>query len=207
MKYIQIIIFSVIISNLTYGQIESDTTQMENDTAKVIHDTYEDLEDLELKKQELGIEQLTYIDSTFKFKIAIPEWYKVMETGTPYAFAGILPEVEGIENAIAIKSFDKSGKSFKDFEEYIVKHMVFGQPVNWSKTHSSMGKKELDEYSEIGKSYKVYLMQNKLLYHCQYVLAETETAFLWIDYTATQETFDKNKDKFDEFMSGFEIMK
>lgn len=207
MKHITTILLSLIISNLTFGQIESDTIQLKKDTMKVIHDTYQDLENLERKKEELGIEQLTYIDSTFKFKIAIPGWFKVMETGTPYAFAGILPEVEGIENAIAIKSFEKSGQSFEEFEEYIVKHMVFGQTVNWSPSHTSMGKNELDEFAEIGKSYKVYLMQNGLLYHCQYVLTETETAFLWIDYTATQETFDKNKEKFEEFMEGFEIMK
>ena len=207
MKYILSIFFPIIITNLTFGQIESNTVQIENDSVKIIHDTYEDLEDLERKKEELGIEQLTYIDSTFKFKIAIPEWYKVMETGTPYAFGGILPEVQGIENAIAIKSYDKKGNSFEEFEEYIVKHMVLGQTVNWSKSHTSMGKKELDEFNEVGKSYKVYLLINNLLYHCQYVLTESETAFLWIDYTATEDTFDKNKGKFEEFMKGFEILK
>lgn len=207
MKFILLVFFSIIITNLSFGQRESDSIRIKNDTVKALYDTYEDLDDLERKKEALGIEQLTYIDSTFKFKIAIPEWFKVMETGTPTVFAGTLPEEDGIENAIAIKSFDKSGKSFEDFEEYIVKHMVFGQTVKWSNTHSSMGKKELDEYSEIGTSYKVYLIQNKSVYHCQYVLAETETAYLWIDFTATQETFDKNKGKFDEFMNGFEIMK
>ena len=200
MRYIIAIIFSIIISNLTFGQIKSDTSQ-------IIYDTYENLEDLKNKKEALGIEQLTYIDSTFKFKIVIPEWYEVQETGNPYFWGGILPEVEGIANAIVIKSFDKSENSFKEFEEYVVKHMIFGQTVKWSKAHSCMDKKELDEYSEIGNSYKVYLMKGNLIYHSQYVLTETETAFLWIDYTSTEQTFDKNKDKFDEFMNGFEIMK
>jgi hypothetical protein len=68
-----------------------------------------------------------------------------------------------------------------------------------------MGKKELGKYNDIGDSYKVYLMRDNLLYHCEYVLVETKSAFLWIDYTSTQETFDKNFAKFLEFMSGFKV--
>lgn len=206
MKYIQVFSLLTFITNLSFGQIDTNANQIENDTAKIIYDTYKNQEDLEQKKAELGIKQLTYVDSTFNFKVTIPEWYNVIETDTPYILAGTLPAVEGIENAIAIKPYKKSENSFEEFEEYVVKHMIFGGPVRWSETHLSMGKNELDEYKEIGKSYKVYLMRYKLLYHCQYVLVETKTAFLWIDYTATQETFDKNKDKFDEFMSGFEVM-
>ncbi|MNY73579.1 hypothetical protein D3C86_2123990 [compost metagenome] len=69
-----------------------------------------------------------------------------------------------------------------------------------------MGKKDLGKYKNIGNAYKVYLMRGKLMYHCQYVLLETKTAYLWIDFTSTQETFDKNIDKFEEFMKGFKII-
>lgn len=206
MKHLLTGLFLILFSSLAFGQLESDTSSGNMDTAKVSRATYEDLEDLERKKEELGIEQLTYIDSTFKYKVAIPDWFELRETGTPRLFGGTLPAIEGIENAIAIKPYEKSGVSFDAFEKYIVKSMVPGQAPPWSKNHISMGKNELDEYSEIGTSYKVYLMIGNALYHCQYVLVETETGFLWIDFTATQETFDKNKGKFDKFMSGFEIM-
>jgi len=46
-----------------------------------------------------------------------------------------------------------------------------------------------------------------LLYHCQYVLIETPAAFLWVDFTATQTTFEANKEKFEVFMGGFEILR
>lgn len=206
MKHLFTSLFLLLFSSLTFGQVESDTSSGKKDTAKVSRATYEDLEDLERKKEELGIEQLTYIDSTFNYKVAIPDWFELRETGTPRLFGGTLPAVEGIENAIGIKCYEKSDISFDAFEEYIVKGMVVGQAANWSENHISMGKKELDEYNEIGTSYKVYLLLNNALYHCQYVLVETETAFLWIDFTATKKTFDKNKGKFDEFMNGFEIM-
>mgnify|MGYP001797484253 CR=1 FL=1 len=207
MKLITVVILTVGVFCQALGQNKGDSGQSILDSTTVKYDTYEDVNDLERKKKELGLDQLTYIDSTFRYQVAIPEWFKIMETGTPYIFGGVLPEVKGIENTIAIKSFSKSGSTFEEFEEYVVTHMIFGQKVRWSDSHVSMGKNSTIEYNEIGKSYNVYLMQNKLMYYCQYVLIETETAYLWIDYTSTQETFDSNKGKFDEFMSGFEVLK
>lgn len=117
-----------------------------------------------------------------------------------------MPAVEGIENAIVIKSFDKKDyKSLKDFNKYIVEDLVFGQSPPWSNSHKFMGKKDLGIYKNIGDAYKVYLMRGKQMYHCEYVLLETNTAYLWIDFTSTEETFDKNFDKFEEFMNGFKV--
>lgn len=71
----------------------------------------------------------------------------------------------------------------------------------------SVGKKVLDSFNNIGPTYKVYWMQGRLMYHCEYVLLETETAYLWIDFTATAETFDTNISKFEEFLTGFKTIK
>jgi hypothetical protein len=177
-----------------------------DDNKKITRDTYSDYDDLREKQEKARIDFLTYLDSTFNYQVQVPNWLQLRETGTIYAWGGALPAVENIENAILIKAFDKnSHKSFKDFKKYIVEDLIFGQAPPWSNTHIFMGKKELGKYKNIGDIYKVYLMQGKLMYHCQYVLVETKTAYLWIDFTSTQETFDKNIDKFNEFMSGFII--
>lgn len=195
------------LSTLNFAQKSKNRITTTKDSTKIIHDTYRDHEDLKKKQEELGIEQLTYIDSTFSFKLLVPSWFNYIDTDDPRIFVGMLPPVDDISNAIAIKSYFKKGKSFEEFAEYIVEHMVVGQFVNWSADHIAMGKKELEEYQNLGKSYKVYLMQGKLIYHCQYLLIETATAYLWIDYTATPTTFAQNKDKFDEFLKGFEKLK
>ena len=183
---------------VTFGQ----TT----DSTKVKKDTFNNYDELRDKQHKAEVDTLTYVDSTFNFQVKVPNWLYLMETGSVYLWGGTLPAVDDIENAIVIKAFDKKDyKSLKDFKKYVVDDLVFGQTPPWSNSHEFMGKKELGKYKSIGDAYKVYLMRGKLMYHCEYVLLETKTAYLWIDFTSTQETFDKNIDKFDEFMNGFRV--
>jgi len=197
MRVILTIVF-VFSTVLSYSQTD--------DSTKIKRNSFRNYDDLRDKQKNAGIDTLTYLDSTFNFQVQVPNWLHLKETGTVYAWGGTLPAVEGIENAIIIKAFDKNSyKSFKEFKKYIVEDLIFGQTPPWSNSHKFMGKKELGKYRNIGDAYEVYLMQGKLMYYCEYILVETKTAYLWIDFTSTQETFDKNIDKFNEFMSGFTI--
>ena len=183
---------------LSFGQT-ADSTNIKHDT----FNTYVELRD---KQHKAEIETLIYIDSTFNYQVEVPDWLQLMETGSDYYWGGILPAVDGIENAIVIKSFDKKvHKSFKNFKKYIVEDFALGKAPAWSTSHTFMLKKNLGKYKNIGDAYKVNLLHNKRIYHCKYILLETKTAFLWIDYTATPETFDKNIEKFEEFMNGFKV--
>jgi hypothetical protein len=196
-KTIAILLF-IFSSSLCYCQ----TT----DTSKIKRGTFDTYDELRKKQTKDGVKKLTYLDSTFNFQVEIPDWLNLKETGTVYAFGGTLPAVDGIENAIIIKVFDKAKfPTLLDFKKFIVEDLVFGQSPKWSTSHKFMGKKELGKYNDIGDSYKVYLMRDNLLYHCEYILVETKSAYLWIDYTSTQGTFDKNFAKFEEFMSGFKV--
>lgn len=194
--------FSTLLLIFLHGICYCQTT----DTTKVRRGTFDTYDELRKKQTVDSIEQLTYLDSAFNYQVKIPNWLHLRETGTVYAFGGTLPAVEGIENAILIKVFDKAEfPTQSDFKKFIVDDLVFGQAPKWSSSHKFMGKKDLGKYNNIGDSYKVYLMRDNLIYHCEYVLVETKTAYLWIDYTSTEETFDKNFAKFEEFMSGFKI--
>jgi hypothetical protein len=180
--------------------------KINSDEPAVIHDTFTDWDDLRKKQEEAGIDALTYLDLTFNFQVQIPNWLHLRETGSDLALGGTLPAVEGIENAILIKMFYKDNfETFRDFKKYIVEDLIFLQTPPWSSSHIFYGKQELGKYKNIGDAYKVYWIFNNLIYHCKYILIETKTSYLWIDFTSTQETFDKNIDKFDEFMNGFEI--
>lgn len=182
--------------------------QVATDSAQIHRDSFATIDELRAKQAEHDIEQLTYIDSTLLFKVVLPNWLKLIDTGSPYFWGGTLPAVDSIENAIVIKSSPKDGNAvFREFEDFVVGKWSFGGHPNWSDEYVCMGIKELPEFSQLGKSYKVYLMNGGLLYHCQYVLIETPATFLWVDFTATQTTFEPNKEKFQEFMAGLEVMK
>ena len=153
-------------------------------------------------------EKLAYIDSTFRFKIAVPKWFKPVDTKIPYAWGGTLPAVDGIENAILVKVSAKDGKmTFRQFEDYVVGKWEIGGHPKWSEAYVCKGIKALPtEFKRLGKSYKVDLMNGDLSYQCQYVLIETSKAFLWVDFIATPSTFAVNKGKFSEFMRGLEVL-
>ena len=175
------------------------------DSQNIVKGTYANYDELRKEQKDRNIEKLTYLDSTFNFRVEIPNWLKLMETGTIYVWGGKLPAVDSVENALVIKSFEKKRyKSLEDFEKYIVGDHVFGKPALWDSTHIAYGKKDLDDYSALGKAYRVSWFWHKRIYTCQYVLMETKTAYLWVDFTSTPNTYDKNLPKFQEFMSGFE---
>ena len=175
-------------------------------SAKIKKDTFENYDELRKKQNKAGVDTITYLDSTFNYQVVIPNWLHLMETNSVNILGGTLPAVDGIENAIVIKSFGKKDyKSLKDFKKYIIEDVVFGQSPPWSNSHKSMGKKDLGKYKDIGGAYKAYWKIDRLIYHCQYVLLETETAYLWIDFTSTPETFEKNIVKFEEFLNGFNV--
>jgi hypothetical protein len=191
-------IISTCLIGLSFGQT--------NDTIKVKKDTFSNYDELREKQYKAKVETLTYLDSTFNFKVKVPEWLHLYETGSEFVWGGSLPVVKGIENVIVIKCFDKKEfKSLNQFKEYVVEGLSFGKSPSWSKSHTFMGKKVLGKFKNIGDTYKVYFMLDKLIYHCEYVLLETPTAYLWVDFTSTEETFDLNIHKFEEFLTGLEV--
>jgi len=176
------------------------------DSSKIKRGSFDTYDELRQKQSKDSLEKLSYLDSTFNYQVEIPNWLNLRETGTVYAFGGTLPAINGIENALIIKAFDKiKFPTYLDFKKFIIEDLSLGQSPKWSTSHKFMGKKELGKYNNIGDSYKAYFMRGNLLYHCEYVLVETKSAYLWIDFTATQETFDKNFAKFEEFMRGFKV--
>lgn len=168
-------------------------------------ETYQQLK--ELKAQDSAA-QLTYNNPALKYKVDIPAWLNLRETGSPYVFGGTFPVIDSCENAVVVKAFPKEKfPSYEAFKDFVVEGQKFGHPFSWSNAHIFYGKTYLGKSGNIGDSYKVYLFLQQLLYDCKYVLAETPSAYLWIDFTATRQTYEKNLPKFEEFLSGFSTLK
>ena len=147
-----------------------------------------------------------HTDTEFSYEAGIPDWLNIRETGDPKLWGGSLPAVDGIENAIVISAYYKNEfKSFTDFKNKIIEKDVMGRPTQMSSSHIFMGKKVLDEIEGIGPAYIQYHMWNNYLYACQFVLCETKTAYLLINFAATSKTYYINLEKFEAFIKGFKI--
>lgn len=158
-------------------------------------------------RQIQGEDNIEHTDSTRNYKINIPLWWKIRETPNGDLFGGTFPPVKGIENALLLKSFPKEQfQNLDDFENWVIKDYKTGDTPEWSDSHKILLKKQDGEFSKIGKSYFVQLMRGGRLYHCRYIVIETSKTYLWIDFTATQETYDVNFKKLKELMDGFKII-
>ena len=75
-----------------------------------------------------------------------------------------------------------------------------------SQAHQLLKKEKLNEFEKLGDAYYVELQWNGKIYCCCYILVETSTTFLWIDFTATTESYDENVIKFKKIMETIAII-
>jgi len=195
MKYLLCFTTFLLLTNFASGQ--KDT----------VYQQYEDIDELKKQIIENEIVELRYVDSTFQYACKVPSWLNLLESGNDAVWGGTFPAVDGVENALIIIGSSKDKfESFDQFKEIHLTGNTFGQPVKWGADQTWLGQNELTEI-EHGAKRKVYIFWNGLIYHNQFVLLETKTAYLWIKFTASPETYDKNIGKFEEFMKGLELLK
>lgn len=148
-----------------------------------------------------------YIDSVYCYKVDLPSWLKIKETGNSNMWGGTLPSINGCENAILIISFERDKyETFDEFKYEIVEKYKMGDNINNNPNQKFLLRKELEEIEGIGPSYKVQILTSGIIYNCNFVLTESKTAYIFINFTATPETYDLNLPKFKDFMSGFELI-
>jgi hypothetical protein len=194
LPFLTILLLSV---SLVFGQ-SADSTKVK----RIDFGTYDELR---TRQKGLGIDSLTYVDSTFNYIVQIPGWLHLRTTGSPNMIGGTLPAINGIENAIMIKGFSKSEfKSFEEFKEIYLTGNKFGEPTKFSREHIWYGQNPLIKIDN-GVKQKVFTYWRNKIYHNLFTLLETKSAYLWIQFTSTPDTYDLNISKFDQFMSGFKI--
>lgn len=183
---------------LTVRSQSADTSKIK----KGIFTTYDELKEQMVRS---NTDSLFYLDSTFSYTVKVPQWLDLKETGSATMFGGTLPSEKGIENAILVTGFSKKAfVSFEEFKEIYLTGNKFGQPTKYSSQHIWYGQNELISI-ENGVKQKVFLLwQGKIYYH-MFVLLQTKSAYLFIQFTATPETYDINISKFEDFMSGFKV--
>lgn len=148
-----------------------------------------------------------YEDAANGYSVVLPSWLQVMETGNSNAWGGTLPAVKNIQNAILIIAFNKSKfKDFEDFQRIYITGNTFGKATLFSEQHIFYGRNEKD-FQKVpnGVASKLFLFYKQKIYHNQFVLLETSKAFLFINFTATPETYDENIPKFKQFLEGLKV--
>lgn len=157
-----------------------------------------------ISKQKSGQDQIKYADSTYGYSVVIPKWWEIKETPSANFFGGTFPEIEKSESALLFKSFEKEKfKTLQNFENWVIAGYRSGDTPKWSNEHKVLFKRDLPEFESIGKGYKVQLKSEDTFYNSCYILVETSNAFLWIDLTATRETYDANFKKLEKIMTQF----
>lgn len=174
-----------------------------------INRKYQDTEDLKSQIKKDEIESLVYVDSTFGYKTEVPKWLNLRESGNDRVWGGTFPSIDGIENAMMIKGFDKSEfKSFDHFKETYITGNKFGKKTLYSENHIWYGNNARDLHQiKNGVSSRVFTFFQNKIYHNQFALIETKKAFLWIQFVSTPETYDLNLPKFTDFVNGIELVK
>ena len=158
-------------------------------------------------QQLSGVETIKHIDSTSGYSIVIPNWWKIRETPNNSLFGGTFPEVNKVQNALLFKAFNKTDyKNLKKFEAWVISNYKLGDIPKWSRNHKILLKQEIDDFKNIGNSYKVQLMWNGSIYYCCYIIVETSKSFLWIDFTATNDTYDINFPKLKELLKKYKTL-
>lgn len=173
------------------------------------HQSLQDKSDLKDKTEKVGIEPLTYVDHTYGYELVVPKWLNLISTGENGLWGGTFPAVDHIENDVIIQAFNKSRfKSFNHFKEVYITGNTFGQPTLYSKQHIWYGnnEKDIEEISTDQIRAKVYTLFSGAIYHNQFVLIETDKSYLWVQFTSTPTTYDKNIEKFTELVNSIKSL-
>ena len=154
-------------------------------------------------QQVSGHDSIVHIDSAYGYQVTIPIWWRIRET-QPFMLGGTLPAIDSIENALFIKSFRKDQfKDITDFEKWVIRDYSMGQSPKWSSRQTVLLKKEIPDFKELGNAFKVQLLWQPKMYDCCYILTETSSAYIWIDFTATGTTYAKNFEKLKQVVNSF----
>jgi len=151
--------------------------------------------------------KVVYVDSANTFKVTVPKWLKLKETNSLNFFGGTLPPINTIENAIAINSIKKNEyPTLTDFKKFIIEDSSYikGATPKWANDRFFLDIQKDTVLFNKYSSYKVTVNRKGNVFVSNFILIETKTAYLWVQFTATEDTYPVNVLKFKDFMKELE---
>jgi hypothetical protein len=147
----------------------------------------------------------SYESEKYGYRVDIPAWLNVKETGNSNSWGGTMEPLNGVQNAILVVGYTK--REYKKLKKLIydkVGQYKLGDKINENQTF--LLRKELGIIEEKGVGYKVQLLTGKKQYDSAFVFVQTKKGFIWIIFTATPDTYKTNFEKFKSFLSGLEVV-
>jgi hypothetical protein len=149
---------------------------------------------------------IIHTDTTYGYQVTVPSWLRILETPED-VYGGLFPKTDTVENTVLFKSFKKDQfKTLDAFENWVVKDYSVGQESRWDPDHIILLKNQLNDYTGPGDAFRVQILNEGFISNCCYVLLETHKAFVWIDFSATRETYSVNLPKFMEIVNSVKII-
>jgi hypothetical protein len=132
-------------------------------------------------------------DSVEGIKFTIPFWLNMMQG--PYYLLGVFPDINNVSNALLMVVIDKSKyASFQDFK------------TQWLNRKGGRDKsREIKSNNDKFSKYNFHENTSYGKFRGQNVFFEAKASYGVVIFTATDDTFDKNIGRFEEFLSKVEI--
>ncbi|WP_196885056.1 hypothetical protein [Aureivirga sp. CE67] len=148
---------------------------------------------------------LSFTDTINKFELEIPKWANITKTQNKSLWMASMPDIDNIKNIISLKWFDQSEfKSLEEFNKAQIEGYKIGDKMSSGAT--MMLKKKIEKPEKCnGVAYEMQLLFGSMIYHCQYVTYYSDSAYFMIGFIATENTYNRNLVKFNEFLEKFEI--
>ncbi|WP_053975910.1 hypothetical protein [Mangrovimonas xylaniphaga] len=138
------------------------------------------------------------------YKIEIPDWWNVSEIIDANNISGTLPLLDSKKDNISIRSFNKSEFiNYENFENWVIKKYGIGQPPDWSLEDRILSTIKTFDFENLGTTYKTKILNNGREVLCCYILIETSTSYIWVNFKSTETTYTRNFKKLDYLMSTF----
>ena len=155
-----------------------------------------------------GANAAEYVSETFQFQFTPPEGMKLVETGSAFVLKATFPTSADTDNNLTIKISPayKVG-SFQAFQDLIIAANEVGSAPRWSQEHTLLAKEALPPVGEGWPAWRVKLQWREQVYQSQFVLVETPEAYLWINYSATPDSFAADLPHFQAFLASLEVIK
>jgi hypothetical protein len=134
-----------------------------------------------------------YKDSLRNFQITIPFWYNIISS-SDYDLIGAFPDIDNISNCLLFSTYQKSNfDSFISFENKYLKN----KGVLSCEARKS-------ENIKINR-YKAFFKTSDGIFKCQYAFFYTGNYFGIAIFSSTNNTYDANVVRFDEFINNIRI--
>ena len=150
--------------------------------------------DLDFLIQKVGSKNnVAFKDSLNLIEIKVPEWLNVYQSGYNSVFTASFPEKDNIINAVSVFWVEKGKWLSPNFQGFID---IFSQ---------SQGFENIKQIKKEKDYYRFSYTANDNYFYGQCVFIESENVYCWVNFVATETTYNFNLGRFNELLQNIKL--